>query len=383
MLAKLQQQISCLLGHPHPCRLPCHAQYVDASGRQLDDEQHVQPPEEHRVDGEEVRSQHALGLGVEELSPGDCRPRRCRSNPSTSKDAPDRAGAKPLAEPAQLAVDPTIAPGRILPGQSQHQLAQLHRHAWTTTPVWVDPTASDQVPAPAQSQSTSPASVSPVHRALPCHRSPCTKTSASREPSCVTRSSASMSRGCAGCWWRSAAKSSLAIGRSRLGNAGPGSTATACSAAAVRPSVRSRAVGRSDGIALLPASSSTRTAGASPASSAASSRGAGRSCLAASWSAATSVRSAEGSCPLPTRNTTLRCAPRRLSRTNQGEPPSRKPRTSVTSAPGAATRTAHPSNPRSSDGIVGDRTARRGRAPIARAGEDLRDIGPRQPTEAR
>jgi hypothetical protein len=25
MLAKLQQQSSCLLGHPRPCRLPCHA----------------------------------------------------------------------------------------------------------------------------------------------------------------------------------------------------------------------------------------------------------------------------------------------------------------------------------------------------------------------
>jgi hypothetical protein len=37
-----------------------------------------------------------------------------------------------VAESAQFAVDAAVAPGRVLPGQPQHQTAELQRHAWTT-----------------------------------------------------------------------------------------------------------------------------------------------------------------------------------------------------------------------------------------------------------
>jgi hypothetical protein len=48
----------------------CHPEYVDPAGGDLDHEQHVQPLQEHGVHGEEVHRQHTLGLGVEELPPG-------------------------------------------------------------------------------------------------------------------------------------------------------------------------------------------------------------------------------------------------------------------------------------------------------------------------
>ena len=80
------------------------------------------------------------------------------------------------------------------------------------------------------------------------------------------------------------------------------------------------------GMALVPASCSTRIfAGRSPASSAASSRGAGRPWSAARVSAATSVRSGRSSAS-PTRSTTSRVRPPHQLQQPQGEPPSRSPR---------------------------------------------------------
>jgi hypothetical protein len=65
-------------------------------------------------------------------------PRRCWPDPAL------------VAEPAQLTVDATIAPGRVLPGQPQHQRADLPRGTRTATSVWVAPAAPDQLPMPAQ-----------------------------------------------------------------------------------------------------------------------------------------------------------------------------------------------------------------------------------------
>src|SRR6266496_1995450 len=79
---------------------------------------------------QEVHRQHTLGLGPEELPPGERRPLGRRSNPGAPQDGPHRAGPDPALVPqsAQLAVDAAIPPGRVLPGQPQHQRADLGRH---------------------------------------------------------------------------------------------------------------------------------------------------------------------------------------------------------------------------------------------------------------
>ena len=123
---------------------------MDPAGGDLDYKQHVQAFEEHRVHGEEVHRQHTFGLRSEELPPRDGRPLRRWVNTGELQDGPDGAGPYPVAEPAQLTVDAAVAPGRVLPGQPQHQSADLQRHAWTTTPVWVGPAAPDQVAVPSQ-----------------------------------------------------------------------------------------------------------------------------------------------------------------------------------------------------------------------------------------
>src|SRR4029453_2044955 len=56
----------------------------------------------------------------------------------------------PVAQAAQLAVDAPISPGRVLPGQSQHQRADLRPHRWPATLVRIGPAALYQGSMPAQ-----------------------------------------------------------------------------------------------------------------------------------------------------------------------------------------------------------------------------------------
>jgi hypothetical protein len=53
---------ACWATHAH--RTPCHPEHVDLAGRHLDRKQHVHPPQEDRVHGEEVHRQHTRGLGA-------------------------------------------------------------------------------------------------------------------------------------------------------------------------------------------------------------------------------------------------------------------------------------------------------------------------------
>jgi hypothetical protein len=53
--AKHQQEVAGLLGDPGAIWVGGHSGEVDASGVHFDEEQHVQPPQPHRVDGEAGR----------------------------------------------------------------------------------------------------------------------------------------------------------------------------------------------------------------------------------------------------------------------------------------------------------------------------------------
>jgi hypothetical protein len=115
------EQVAGLLRHPLSQWTRCHTEHVDPAGADLDHEQHLQPLEEHGVDGEQVHRQHTLGLRPQELPPWDGRPLRRWVNTSSLEDGPCGAGPDPGAESAQLSVDAAVAPGRVLPGQPQHQ----------------------------------------------------------------------------------------------------------------------------------------------------------------------------------------------------------------------------------------------------------------------
>lgn len=57
---------------------------------------------------------------------------RCRLDAVAPKDGPYRARRDRNAEASKFALDPSVAPGRVLPGQPNDELAQLSRDSGTT-----------------------------------------------------------------------------------------------------------------------------------------------------------------------------------------------------------------------------------------------------------
>jgi hypothetical protein len=134
------------------------AENVHVPGGHLHDEQHVQAFKEDRVHVEEVAGQQTLSLSAQERPPRYARIRRGRSVPAGAQDPPDCRFADMVTEPGHLAVYPAAAPGRVLPGQPQYQLADGlagPRAAWL---VRIGPLAGDQaaVPAPQRARRDHP-----------------------------------------------------------------------------------------------------------------------------------------------------------------------------------------------------------------------------------
>jgi hypothetical protein len=102
-----------------------HASKVDMSSGDVDEEQHVDPFEEDGVDGEEVAGQDAAGLGGEELLPGWAGAVGPWVDAGAVQDVPSGAGRDLVAEADQFAVDTSVPPGRVVCGQSQHQVPDL------------------------------------------------------------------------------------------------------------------------------------------------------------------------------------------------------------------------------------------------------------------
>jgi hypothetical protein len=74
-----------------------------------------------------------------------------RLDPRLLEDRPDGARRQLDSEPEQFALDPPVAPARILPGQANHQLTHLVlRRRATGTPVRIRPTARDELTMPTQ-----------------------------------------------------------------------------------------------------------------------------------------------------------------------------------------------------------------------------------------
>jgi hypothetical protein len=90
-LVELHQHVSCLLGNPCAGRMRGDADDMDPAGGELYEEQHVDPFEEHGVDGEEVAGQDRVGRGGEELFPGRSRSAGCRVDAGLVEDLPDGA----------------------------------------------------------------------------------------------------------------------------------------------------------------------------------------------------------------------------------------------------------------------------------------------------
>jgi hypothetical protein len=61
---KGHEQVAGLLCHPLPYWMRCHPEHMDPAGRDLDRKQHIQPPQQDRLHGEEVHRQHTGSLSA-------------------------------------------------------------------------------------------------------------------------------------------------------------------------------------------------------------------------------------------------------------------------------------------------------------------------------
>src|SRR5437870_10926958 len=76
--AAVDHEVARLLSCPRPARVPGGAGEVNPAGVQLDEEQHVEASQAHRVDGQEVACDNTLRLRAQERPPRRARPARRR-----------------------------------------------------------------------------------------------------------------------------------------------------------------------------------------------------------------------------------------------------------------------------------------------------------------
>src|SRR5215472_7225528 len=146
----IYQQVAGLLSGPCPVRVGGHPQDVHTPGRHLHDEQHIQAPEQDRVDREEITRQQALSLGAQERPPGGIHAAGSRPAPASPQDPADGRLADMMAETGQLAVDPAVSPGRVLTCQPQHQVADLLARSRPARRARVGPSAGEETAMPRQ-----------------------------------------------------------------------------------------------------------------------------------------------------------------------------------------------------------------------------------------
>lgn len=84
-VVEVHQEIARLLSDPGTGGVGGDTEEVDAAGGVLDDEEHIEPVQQHRIDAEEV-ARNAVCLGGQELSPGGAAAARCGVDAGSLQD---------------------------------------------------------------------------------------------------------------------------------------------------------------------------------------------------------------------------------------------------------------------------------------------------------
>ena len=150
LITEVHQQVPGALGDPWPVRVGRDAEQPDPPGRELDDEEEVQPAQQHGLDVREVAGEDARGLRGQELPPRLSHASRSGVDAGPAQDQPHGGGRQPMAEPDQRAVEATISPAWVVRGQPQHQLSGDRPGRWSGAASRHGPAAADQVRMPAQ-----------------------------------------------------------------------------------------------------------------------------------------------------------------------------------------------------------------------------------------
>jgi hypothetical protein len=140
--------LTCLLRDPPVAGMGGTAGEVHASRGHFDEEQHVQPPQPDRVDGEEINGDHALRLRLKEVTPRRAWSCTRRTQVFVAENVPDCRGRHDDAQSFQFAHDALIAPSWILARYPQDQLANLEIDRPSPGAVTIRPTPGDQSTMP-------------------------------------------------------------------------------------------------------------------------------------------------------------------------------------------------------------------------------------------
>jgi len=144
-------EVAGLLGHPAGHGAGRDTGEVDPTGVVVDEEQHVETPEQDGVDREEVTGDQTLRLSLEELRPRWPRPSRCRVDAPTLQDRPDARWGDGDAHAGELAMDAPVAPSRILLGQPDDESDGACGNHWPSRAAMrVGPASADEISVPAQ-----------------------------------------------------------------------------------------------------------------------------------------------------------------------------------------------------------------------------------------
>jgi len=149
-LAEVHEEVTRCLSCPRAVRVCGDAAQVSAAGAVLDDDQRVQAPQEHGIHVHEAGGDDAASLGGEELLPCRARPAGRGIDPGVVQDLPDGGSRDLVAELAELALYPPVAPGRVLRRHAYHEPADrgCGGRPSRTPPVRVVPFTCDQPPVP-------------------------------------------------------------------------------------------------------------------------------------------------------------------------------------------------------------------------------------------
>jgi hypothetical protein len=112
-LGERHHEVACLLGDPALARIRNHTTKVPAAAAQLDEEQHVQPAQPDGVDGQEVADDDRRGLRARNAS-SSAPPAATPARSCAGAESPRRCSARARSRADQLALDASIAPGRVL-----------------------------------------------------------------------------------------------------------------------------------------------------------------------------------------------------------------------------------------------------------------------------
>ncbi len=132
-VTKVEEEISGLLGGPRPVGVGGDPEDVEVAGFYLEGDQHVEPPQRHGVDVEEVHRQGGGGLDAQELPPAAVAAAgRRRRYPGPLQDPADRRGGDPVTELAQLTLQALVSPRIARSAQSSRGRGFLRRRTATS-----------------------------------------------------------------------------------------------------------------------------------------------------------------------------------------------------------------------------------------------------------